>query len=208
MINAKKIIDEISSLLLFYEEYRKKAKYDDLSDLEDAVKTEVRVRLTSCLTRIAPKGSPYRSQIEFSPAFIVGALKALRADYEAGYLKTVETIVQGDIFTDFLEMSQYLIDNSYKDPAAVIVGAVLEEKLRLLCSTNNIPTTQNDKPIKADTMNAELYKANAYSKLDQKSITSWLDLRNKAAHGCFNEYTLEQVKIMYQGIQDFILRNQ
>ena len=55
-------------------------------------------------------------------------------------------------------------------------------------------------------MNSELASANIYNKLDQKSITSWLDLRNKAAHGQYLEYTKEQVELMYQGVTNFISR--
>jgi hypothetical protein len=61
-------------------------------------------------------------------------------------------------------------------------------------------------PKKADLLNSELAAAGAYSKLDQKSITSWLDLRNKAAHGKYSEYTKEQVVLTLQGVRDFMVR--
>ncbi|AIY39887.1 hypothetical protein LT85_0727 [Collimonas arenae] len=43
--------------------------------------------------------------------------------------------------------------------------------------------------------------------LDQKSVTAWLDLRNKAAHGKYSEYTKEQVEVMCQGVVNFMARN-
>jgi len=70
-----------------------------------------------------------------------------------------------------------------------------------------LTTNTGGKPKKADQLNADLAGASVYSKLDLKSITSWLDLRNKAAHGKFGEYTKEQVQFMIQGIQDFMVRN-
>jgi len=51
-----------------------------------------------------------------------------------------------------------------------------------------------------------LAAATVYNKLDQKSVTSWLDLRNKAAHGQYSEYSKEQVNIMFQGVMNFISR--
>lgn len=42
-------------------------------------------------------------------------------------------------------------------------------------------------------MNAELAGVEAYNRLDQKDVTAWLDLRNKAAHGHYDQYTAEQV---------------
>lgn len=56
-------------------------------------------------------------------------------------------------------------------------------------------------------MNADLAGANVYSKLDQKNVTAWLDLRNKAAHGKYGEYTKEQVALLIQSVRDFITRN-
>ncbi len=41
-------------------------------------------------------------------------------------------------------------------------------------------------------MNNELAAFGAYNKLDQKNVTAWLDLRNKAAHAQYHEYTAEQ----------------
>jgi hypothetical protein len=59
---------------------------------------------------------------------------------------------------------------------------------------------------KADQMNADLAKANVYNMLDQKQITTWLDLRNKAAHGKYSEYTEDQVGLMIQGVINFMAR--
>lgn len=139
-----------------------------------------------------------------------GILKAAKQEIEGGWIFTVKGLVSAEIFSDFLEMAEYLIEEGYKDPAAVITGGVLEEHLRQLCNKNGIATeTNKDSKIiskKADLLNSELSAANIYNKLDQKSITSWLDLRNKSAHGKYTEYTKEQVEIMYQGVINFIAR--
>ena len=39
------------------------------------------------------------------------------------------------------------------------------------------------------------------------TVTAWLDLRNKAAHGNYSEYNDNQVKQMIMGVRDFIIRN-
>jgi len=39
-----------------------------------------------------------------------------------------------------------------------------------------------------------------------KQITTWLDLRNKAAHGNYTEYSKKQVTLMLQGVLDFMNR--
>ena len=55
-------------------------------------------------------------------------------------------------------------------------------------------------------MNAELLKAEVYSKLDNNNVTAWIDLRNKAIHAEYSKYTKEQVALMIEGIRNFLTR--
>jgi hypothetical protein len=55
-------------------------------------------------------------------------------------------------------------------------------------------------------LNADLAKAGKYDKGDQKQVTAWLDLRNKAAHGKYTEYTKERVDLMLDGVRNFVSR--
>jgi len=142
---------------------------------------------------------------------LMGIMQSLRFSIQNGYVEGMKELIHGEVFEDFLEMAQHLFEEGYKDPAAVIVGASLESHLRNLSLKNGIATfistPKGDRPKKADRMNAELSKAGCYSKLDMKSVTAWLDLRNKAAHGNFDQYTIEQVGLMISGVRNFIARN-
>lgn len=128
-------------------------------------------------------------------------------DIKAGYLISFEEVIHADIFSDFLEMADYLVSSGYKDASAVIAGSTLESHLRQLCKKTGIPTEQNDKPLKADRLNSDLVKSGIYGKLDQQNVIAWLGLRNNAAHGNYNEYSKEQVKLLVSSIRDFITRN-
>ena len=138
---------------------------------------------------------------------LVGALSALRRDYELGNLQSFAELVHANTFASFLEMANHLYDQGYKDPAAVITGSVLEQHIRELCNKNQIAVEVNGKPKKADGLNSELAKQGIYSKLDQKNVTSWLGLRNDAAHGNYSGYTVEQVRLMIDAVQDFMARH-
>jgi len=151
------------------------------------------------------KDTAYNTQIG------IGILEAIKDEIYGGWIFTTKGLITSEIFSDFLEMAEYLLSEHYKDAAAVMIGSVLEEHLRQLCFNNSISTTlpKMDKTIskKAETLNTELVKSEVYNKLEQKSVTAWLDLRNKAAHGKYTEYIEDQVILMYQGVRDFILRN-
>lgn len=176
----------------------------------------------SAIRRLSPPGSIYAASLKGHEAALsthqqgyiymgfdaaVGMLQALRTEYEAGYLQSVVELVHADIFADFLEMAHHLLEQGYKDPAAVVTGSVLESHLHKLCDKNSIPAVNPDgSPKKADKLNAELTAGGAYNLLDQKSVTAWLDLRNKAAHGKYAEYTKDQVALMLENVRNFISR--
>jgi len=75
-----------------------------------------------------------------------------------------------------------------------------------LCIKNSIDVEVNGRPKKADTLNSALSAKDVYSKLDQKNVTSWLGLRNDAAHGNYDNYTQQQVALMIDAIRDFMTR--
>jgi hypothetical protein len=119
-------------------------------------------------------------------------------------------LARGEVFDDFLDMARHLLDEGYKDAAAVITGSTLEGHLHQLCIKNGISTEQDSpkgpRPKTASKLNEELGK-DCYSKFDQKSVTAWLDLRNNAAHGNYDEYSENQVDLLIEGVRDFIARN-
>ena len=139
-----------------------------------------------------------------------GILYVAREELAGGWLTTTKGLISAEIFSDFLEMAQHLLDEGYKDPAAVMAGSVLEEHLRQLCQKHSIPTETTKQgrshPKKADALNSDLARKQVYNRLDQKNVTAWLDLRNKAAHGKYQEYTEEQVSLMLQSLSDFMVR--
>jgi hypothetical protein len=135
-------------------------------------------------------------------------LELIKDEVDKGWLTGLKSLVSAEFYADFLKMAEELISSAYKDPAAVIIGSTLEEHLRQLCRKNNIETEEEKKgrsiPLRASRLNDELAKNGVYNKLIQKNVTASLDLRNQAAHGHFNEYTLDQVKLMLQSVQLFI----
>lgn len=140
----------------------------------------------------------------------IAILKTIHTEISGGWLFTIKGLITAEIFADFIEMASHLLENGYKDAAAVMTGSVLEEHLRQLCLKNEIAIEEEkDERVvskKADRLNADLAKKDVYSKLDQKQITAWLDLRNKAAHGKYEEYNSEQVKQLISGILEFMTR--
>jgi RiboL-PSP-HEPN len=133
-----------------------------------------------------------------------GVLTAVKYELENGLLDNLKSLIQADIFANFLEMGEHLLKEGYKDAAAVIIGSVLEDTLRKLCEANNIKTINDKgKKLTIDPLNVELEKIGVYNPLVKKQITSWADLRNNAAHGHYDQYDIKQVQTMLQFVESF-----
>lgn len=133
-----------------------------------------------------------------------GVAKAIQHDISCGLLTDFKTLIRAEVFSNFLEMGEHLLTEGYKDAAAVIVGSVLEDGLRKLSENAGLPLqSDSGKPLAMEALNTQLAKAEVYSKLVQKQLTSWAHVRNKAAHGEYSEYTKEQVQMMLLFAQSF-----
>ena len=89
--------------------------------------------------------------------------------------------------------------------SSVVAGVALESHLRKLAVKNSIPITKADGSyLNADFLNGELNKNKIIDKTISKSVTSWLGLRNDAAHSDTKEINAVLVKSMISGIRIFI----
>ena len=135
---------------------------------------------------------------------MLGVANAIKHDVSNDLLVNIKSMAQAEVFADFLEMGEYLLNEGYKDAAAVIIGSVLEDGLRKLCERASLPLIgSSGKPLTIDPLNAQLAKAGVYSTLVQKQVTSWAHIRNRAAHGKYDEYNTEQVQMMLLFVQSF-----
>lgn len=217
------ILPQLDELIASYKKIIANNKYSDYSGISEDEASGFITAGMDAIHRIAGDKSQYAVQLgeaikKLQPYHIThavpqvgGALVALRQSVASGYLVSIQELLNAELFSDFLEMAQHLLNEGYKDSAAIIVSGVLEQHIRKLCIKNSISIDFADskgtvQPKKAETMNTDLAGNSVYSKLDQKSVTAWLDLRNKAAHGHYDEYTLQQVELLLQSIRDFITR--
>ena len=213
---ADKFVEELKDIL---------KDYSEIPNTIDALFNEKAIkfitRASSVIDRICKEKSTYykmhnlilndSSSLYHKTINIKGVLDGLLKDLSKGYLKNFEELISSEIFADYLEMGDYLLDEGYKDASAVIIGSTLEAHLRKLCEQNNIAHIKlnsegKEKPKKADELNSELAKKEVYTKLELKEITFWLEIRNNAAHGHYDNYSSEDVNLMSKGVKHFITK--
>ena len=135
---------------------------------------------------------------------VTASLRTLKIELENNLLFDVSELINAEVFETHLEYAKYLLDKGHKDASAVIVGGVLEDKLRQLCIKHKLPLKDSkDKYLTIDPMNVNLYKDNVYNLTVQKQILAFAEIRNNAAHGKYDEYTPKQVSAFYDYVLDF-----
>lgn len=177
------------------------------------IRAKTLIRMRTALNRLAPPGSAYLIAVNSDDFYdLAAAVQALRDDYAGDYLQTFRELLNADLFSDFLGMAEYLLqDERLKTPAAVLAGGVLEEHLRKLCAKHGIDVESTDgsgkvHPKRADAMNTDLRKAGVYGQNDQKQVTAWLGIRNSAAHAKHDEFDEAQVTNLIMGVRTFVSR--
>lgn len=161
-------------------------KYTQDGPRNDRLASSIITRAKAAVERIVGQNSEYFKRIEeLTRQFqhwrdvhsdkinsIMGQVDALLHDLRQDYLKSLSELIHDDIFSDYMEMAEFLLNEGFKDPSAVIAGSTLEEHLRKLCERHNIDTQiiseGKETPKKASQMNNELYQKKIIKKGEMK----------------------------------------
>ena len=98
-------------------------------------------------------------------------------------------------------MARHLLDAGYVHPAASLIGAVLENGLRQIASASGVNVKTSDDISALDT---KLADAEIYSRLVQKRVRVWMDVRNHADHGEFEKITEADARDRFEGVSSLL----
>ncbi len=214
----EQIVKRLTQIKKDFKKLQAEAVHDDLSDLDKTEIFSISTRIKAAIIDIAGKDSEYFRQIiniekKNYPSrvvvFSMGVIDALLFNVKNEYLTEFSELIHANLFSNFLEMSEHLLDEGYKDAAAVITGSTLENHLKKLAQKYGVTLDYTDAKGKkrkrsSDQLNIDLSKSKIYSLNDQKQVIAWLGIRNSSAHGKYSEYTSNQVDLMIKGVRIFI----
>jgi hypothetical protein len=143
---------------------------------------------------------------------LIGMVESLKSDYEAGFLDSLVEFVEDEVAADYLGQAEQLLQEGQPGkydhvPAAVLLGAILEDALRRLCLRQLPPIDvkkPNGDPKTMGTLIDDLKKANVFNELKAKQLRAWADIRNAAAHGEFDKFARQDVEQMKSGVESFL----
>lgn len=142
----------------------------------------------------------------------VGCLKAVKQGFEKGFFVNLSLKIEAEIASDYMKQTIQLLKEGSSSqynyvPAAVLSGAVLEKALKSICDQQIPPISkvQNNGKIKTlYPLIDDLKKAGVFEAPKAQELKAWADIRNKAAHGEFDQFELSDVKLMIKGIENFL----
>ena len=134
----------------------------------------------------------------------IGILRALQDHIEHGYLQTYRQLVAADLFTDFFEQAEHLLDNGYHHPAASLAGAALENGLKEIARDRGIALASQED---LSTLSGKLADKEIINRLEQKQLSVMADVRNAADHGEFDRFDADDVAKLIRDAPDFLAKH-
>lgn len=131
----------------------------------------------------------------------LGVLRAVHEDLSHGYLFALRSLVAAEVFSDFLDAAEHLLEQGYKDPAAMLGGAVLEDGLRRIAVAKDVTLVSGDV---LQSLADKLKQAGVISPLARKQLSFLIGIRDSADHARFDEYTEDQVGELLRGVSGLL----
>ena len=70
-----------------------------------------------------------------------GIFRGAKADYDGGYAFSLPTVISGEIYGDFILLAKKALAERFKDVAAVLASAALEDALKRFAQMNELDVT-------------------------------------------------------------------
>ena len=130
-----------------------------------------------------------------------GIFKSAKGDFEGGYVFSVDLTISGEIFGDFIVLAKQSLAEGYKDVAAVLASAALEDSLKRYAQVNGLNV---DKKQMTEVINA--LKSKGLVSGAQKSLLEAMPkIRNYAMHGDWEKISEPDVSSIIGFVEQFLL---
>jgi hypothetical protein len=133
----------------------------------------------------------------------VGIFFAAKADYEKGCYASLDRMVSGEVFGDFVAAAKRALDEGNKDVAAVLACAALEDALKRLANANGLNVDGKDMSEVIAALKSKSLVGGA-----QKSILETMPkTRNNAMHADWQKISALEVGGVIGFTEQFLLQN-
>lgn len=140
--------------------------------------------------------------VEDQKNYGIAIMESAKEEIEKGFLYEIKHLMAVDLFDSILEQAEHLLENGFKDAAAILGRVIIENSLKDIAIKNKIDLPEK---IKLTELNTRLWKEEIYTKNIWRITQGHIDTGNSAAHGHFDKYDEQLVKDMLNWIGKKIL---
>lgn len=132
---------------------------------------------------------------------MISLFRSAKGDFEGGYVFNVELRVSGEVFGDFVALARQSLAEGQKDVAAVLACAALEDAIKRLAATNNLPT---EGKTMIELVNA-LKSAGIVSGAQKSLLEAMPRIRNMAMHAEWSKISEPDVSSVLGYVEQLLL---
>lgn len=141
------------------------------------------------------------SNAEESVKALHAVFGAAKDDFEGGYVFNVELRVSGEVFGDFVVLARQALAEGYKDVAAVLASAALEDALKRYAAANELDV--NEKTLQE--VVSALKSSGLVSGAQKTLLDAMPRLRNLAMHAEWSKISEPDVNSVIGFVEQFLL---
>lgn len=131
----------------------------------------------------------------------LGVFRAAKEDYEGGYVFSLEKAVSGELFGDFVLLAEQSLAEGYKDVAAVLACAALEDALKRYARTEGLDVDNADMQQVVNALKSKGLVSGA-----QKTLLDPMPkIRDFAMHANWDKISPESVSGVIGFVKQFLL---
>ncbi len=132
-----------------------------------------------------------------------GVFTAAKDDYEKGYVFSLQNTISGEVFGDFVTLAKHSLSEGYKDVAAVLACAALEDALKRYARNNGLDV--EDKSMQ-DVVGA-LKSKGLVSGAKKSLLNTMPKIRDYAMHANWEKISPEDVNSVIGFVEQFLLEH-
>lgn len=134
---------------------------------------------------------------------LFGIFQSAKEDFEGGYVFDPDVRISGEVFGDFVAMSKQSLSEGYKDVAAVLACAALEDTLKRFATLNGLHVSDKSMTEVVNALKSKGLVAGA-----QKSLLDPMPrIRDYAMHANWEKITAPDVNSVIGFVEQFLLSN-
>lgn len=132
-----------------------------------------------------------------------GVFKAAKEDFDGGYVFSLVTAVSGEVFGDFVALAKQSLSDGYKDVAAVLACAALEDALKRFARLNGLTV---DDEVMQQVVSA-LKSKGLVSGAQKTLLDAMPKIRDYAMHANWEKISGADVGSVIGFVEHFLLEN-